>query len=398
MKKLSRVLFFSGLIFLSPIMAYAGWMKTYGGSGVDHGSCVRATNDGGYIIIGSTTSFGPAPSNLWLVRLDSLGDTIWMHAYDRGLSMSLSSIGSCVCEIPEGGYIGAGMVMSIGIVGGSGENIVWGNEQVALWLIKVNSSGKLVWERTHKGKAAGFANYLCMTSDGNYLAVGATVDTSFKKDKTMPYMVKSTIRGDKVWEVSLIKDTSFIVNFVKENNDKGLILCGTAGKDALLMKTDSLGNPLWARTLGGKKGDSLFELCETKDGGFMIVGNTSSWGAGKCDLWLVRTDSLGDTLWTKTYGGERNDAGSSVVATTDGGAIIAGYTESEGEGRKDAWLIKVDANGNKTWSKTFGTWQDEEAQSVDITKDGGYIITGYCTKKGSEDLWVIKTDSKGNVD
>ncbi len=400
---MKRLLVFLSLFPLSILTA--GWMKTYGDIYDDYGQCVRTTKDGGYIVVGTTSSYGLLPVSLWLLKLDANGDTTWMHTYGRKAKSSLSSSGVGVVEIPDGGYVTAGISISGNVVldsrgyGVDEELITMSLEktEIAMWLLKTNSAGGAIWERTYLGKHASTAHYLCATSDGNFVAVGTAADTSGKKPLDHLYIVKASIRGDEMWNKIYMGDVSSGGSCIVETPDKGLAACGRRGEDAWLLKTDSAGNILWARTYGGSKDDVALSLAVAADGGFFMAGSTLSAGAGKTDLWLARTDSLGDTLWTKTYGGEKEDCGMSIVVTPGGGAVIAGYTKSQGAGRKDAWLLEVDSEGKLLWQKTFGTWQDEEATSVDKTTDGGYVVTGYFTQKGSQDLWIAKVDSKGNV-
>ena len=118
-------------------------------------------------------------------------------------------------------------------------------------------------------------------------------------------------------------------------------------------------------------------------------------------MWLIKTDSQGDSIWTKTFGGTGEDIGRSMQQTSDGGYIITGYTESFGNGESDVWLVKTDSQGDSSWTKTFGKQeQDEEGSSVQQTNDGGFDITGYTDDllvNGGEDLFVIKTDGNGNI-
>jgi hypothetical protein len=135
---------------------------------------------------------------------------------------------------------------------------------------------------------------------------------------------------------------------------------------------------------------------QTQDGGYIIAGQTCSYGAGDGDLWLVKTDAKGDTVWTGTFGGTKLDWGSSAQQTQEGGYIVAGTTGSYGAG-DDVWLVKTDANGGMVWSRTFGGANLDWGNSVQQTQDGGYITVGY-SGAGAYDVLLIKTDAEGMVE
>ncbi|MBN2463891.1 MAG: hypothetical protein JXB43_09885 [Dehalococcoidia bacterium] len=193
---------------------------------------------------------------------------------------------------------------------------------------------------------------------------------------------------------------------VQQTLDGGYIICGKGGSlgafddDTWLIKTDAEGNKLWDKTFGGKRrDDSGNAVQQTTDGGYIICGNTSSWGADDQDIWVIKTDADGNKLWDKTFGGSGSNDGNAVQQTTDGGYIVCGTTESNGDSAKDTLMIKIDADGNKLWDKTFGSEKDDEGNSVQQTADGGYIICGTTSSYegviGSFVL-LIKTDSDGN--
>jgi len=173
---------------------------------------------------------------------------------------------------------------------------------------------------------------------------------------------------------------------------------GTGYSDVYLIKTDSFGDTRWTRTYGGPSWDGGYSVVLTSDGGYIIAGETWSFGAGVIDIYLIKTDSLGDTIWTKTYGGTGWDCGRSVTQTSDGGYIIAGYTESYGVGG-DFYLIKTDENGDTIWTRTYGGTGWDCGRSVAQTSDGGYIIAGYTRSygAGADDVYLIKTDSLGDT-
>ncbi|OYD15047.1 hypothetical protein CH333_06660, partial [candidate division WOR-3 bacterium JGI_Cruoil_03_44_89] len=259
------------------------WTHTYGGSDWDAAYSVQNTPDGGFVIVGFTASYGAGSADVYLIRTDSLGDTLWTHTY-----------------------------------GGSDGDKGW---------------------------------FVQNTPDGGYVITGDT------------------------WSY------------------------GAGIHDVYLIRTDSLGDTLWTHTYGGSVNDCGYSVQNTPDGGYIIVGETNSYGAGVFDVYLVKTDSLGDTLWTHTYGGSDWDAAYSVQNTPDGGFVIAGLTDYHGVGSGDVYLIKTDSFGDTTWTKTYGGSDVDRGECVQNTCDGGYIIAGYTYSYGvgSIDVYLIKTDETGST-
>lgn len=192
---------------------------------------------------------------------------------------------------------------------------------------------------------------------------------------------------------------------VVQTIDNGYIIAGattsfgSGSTDAYILKTDSLGIPKWQKTFGGINIDQAFSIRETTDSGFVIAGYTNSFGHGGYDMYVIKTNKYGNTIWTKTYGGSDWDFAYSIQQTNDGGYIIAGGTYSFGNGNEDMYLVKINSIGDTLWTKTYGGLNEDEAKSVKQTSDGGYILTGFSKSNGETngDFYTVKTDNNGNT-
>lgn len=211
------------------------------------------------------------------------------------------------------------------------------------------------------------------------------------------YLVKTNASGEEQWSRTYGDLLHDFGHSVQQTQDGGYIFGGsktsisTNDLDCFLVKTNSNGDPQWTMTYGGGNEDSGFSVRQIQDGGYIFVGNTFSYGAGAMDVYLIKTDANGNETWSKTYGGTSSDEGKSVQQTQDGGYIIAGETSSFGEGSWDIWLIRTDAVGDTLWTKTFGGDREDYGYSVQQTTDLGYIIAGYlCYGIGEYDAWLIR--------
>lgn len=189
---------------------------------------------------------------------------------------------------------------------------------------------------------------------------------------------------------------------VRETSDGGFIVTGGTSpasrgdRNACLLKTDGNGGLQWQKTFGGDGFDYGYAVIEPVGGGYLIAGTTESYGNGSGDLYLVKTDQSGNRLWEKTYGGPGYDEGRALVQTPDGGYLIAGLTRSYGNGSSDIYLVKTDANGDFDWERTYGGPFNDTAISVERTRDGGYLLAGgYGTGADSREAYLLKVDGRG---
>jgi hypothetical protein len=300
--------------------------------------------------------------------------------------------GRCVQQTPEGGYIMAGAY----------GRYVYTPWQGLVYLLKLDASGNEEWARLHG--IATYENLGCSvscTSDGGYIVAGYTGYT-YHYDA---YILRTDSLGAEKWTTILGEfeptDQAFCV---QQTTDGGFIVTGwvasygAGSADMWLVKLDGDGDVDWMRTFGGIELDGGDCVQQTADGGYILTGYTESFDpGGNGDVWLVKTDAEGNELWNTAFGGSYRDWGKGVLQTSDGGFVITGSTSSYGAGDGDVWLIKTDASGKEQWSRTFGGSCWDEGKSVVQTADGGYFITGDYTDPDRQDaeLYMVKTDAGG---
>lgn len=336
------------------------WYKTFGGEYDDQGRSVQQTADGGYIMCGMTHSYGAGIEDVWLLRTDAEGNGLWDKTFggediDAGLSVQ---------KTMDGGYIVCGGTYSNG---DNGENI---------WLIKTDTEGDRLWDKTFSGRIIGPGRLVQQTGEGDYIVCGIT--QSDRAGYSGARLIKTDAEGNGLWDKTFSEGSA---NSFQQTTDGGYIICGventpTQFDNIWLMKTDAEGNKLWEKTFGGEELAVANSVWQTTDGGYIVCGETGSYQTVKTKAWLIKTDAEGNKLWDKRFRGEELVFGNSVLQTTDGGYIVCGTTGSLQTGKTRALVIKADANGNKVWDKTFeGEWASESF-SVQQTIDGGYIVCG----------------------
>lgn len=310
--------------------------------------------------------------------------------WNRTFGRSNIDVGYCVQQTADGGYIISGYTRSYGA---SGHNI---------WLIKTNVNGNEQWNKTFGGSSDDEGESVQQTSDGGYIITGWT--QSYGAGMKDLWLIKTDSSGTEQWNKLFGGANDDAGTSVQQTVDGGYIIAGYTSSfgagsvDAWLIKTDGSGNQQWSTPLGGLSSDGAWCVQQTTDGGYILTGWTYSSGPGPLgNVLLLKTDSSGNQQWSKVFGGSDVDRGYYVQQTTDGGYILTGYTDSYGAGLYDVLLIKTDSSGNEQWSKTFGGTGRDYGNSVDQTYDGGYIIAGYTLSYGAggDDVWVIKTDAAG---
>ena len=330
-----------------------GWSAILGGGADEFAHALALADDGGYVIAGETRSFGSGSQDGWLVKLDARGQEQWSQAYGG----AESDVIYAVQKTTDGGYILAGETHSTtpDIPLSGGEQRGADPSQSDFWLIKTDADGVVEWERSF---------------------------------------------GNSEQSLTLAtEETSDVAHSVRQTRDGGYVLAGSSsgssGTGVWLLRTGPDGNLLWSRNPGVAAGAVAYDVVQTADGGFAVAGSAASVNRGS-DAILIKTDSDGDTKWTRAFGGGYNDEARSLILPSGGGYAIGGFSWSYGTGLSDFWLVKVDDEGRQEWERTFGGVARESAHSLIQTSDGGYALAGWSESFSSGDrFWVVKTGSKG---
>ena len=358
------------------------WTKTFGGGAGEQANSVQQTNDGGFVILGSTLSFGNGQFDAWMVKTDDNGNETWNKFFGGAEIDGPASIQ----QTSDGGYVFTGLTYS------------YGDSEGDCWVVKTDENGNELWNKTFGGPGHDRAQSIIQLPGGDYMMTGGT----YSYGDGDIWLVKIDGDGEEIWSRTYGGAGDQKAYTVLQTPDGGFVLAGFTDPssnlllDILLLKTDGNGNQIWTQTFGGSNIDNAYSCQLTTDGGFILAGYTKSFGNGQEDIWLIKTDSNGNEVWNKTFGGTGRDITYSASQTVDGGYIIGGYTDSKGNGQNDIWFIKTDQNGNLVWDKTSGGSLNELAFAVLQTNNGRYIAVGETNSSGNgeSDFYVVLLNSE----
>jgi len=401
------------------------WQKTYGGSYFDQAYSIEQTMDGGYIVAGNTGStdgnvFGNHGGfDFWVLKLDNIGTIQWKKA----LGGSNHDWPSDIHQTLDGGYIVCGYTIS------NNYDVSGNHGEVDGWVVKLNATGNIEWQRALGGSADDEAWSVQQTLDGGYIVAGRSEssdgDVSSNQGGFDFWVVKLSSLGVTEWEKSLGGTNVDGAVSVKQTLDGGYIVTGETASydgditdnhgniDYWVVKLSNTGAIEWQKTYGGYGADVPTEIQLTRDGGYVIVGFSGSNNSGDVtgyhgflDFWVVKLNNTGDIQWQKALGGTGLDWGRSIVQTTQGGFIVFGTTESmdgdvlDNDGGHEAWALGLNETGDIIWQKTLGGTKADEGNSIQQTSDNGFILAGYAwsndgdltgqTIQGYNDFWIVK--------
>ena len=352
------------------------WQKALGGTSEEELISCAPTADGGCVMIGVSdsndgdVSGNHGSSDVWVVKLNSSGDISWQ----KTLGGSKDDIGYSIIATSDGGYAALGYTKSTD--GDFGPGSQANDLNVELWVVKLNSAGSIMWQKTFTGSSGEFGRSIVETSDGNLVIVGHTY-----------------------------------------SNDGDFIHPTNGYSDVFIIKLNSSGGVIWKKIVGGSQIDQLYSIVATPDGGAISVGFSKSndgdvsGNHGSYDFWVVKINNAGNISWQKSFGGLDIEAAASIARTNDGGYIVCGDTRSNSgdvsgnRGETDGWIIKIDEQGALQWQKTFGGTETESFVSTVVNSQGQIVAAGTSRSKngdiaqnnGGLDFWVVQLDANGNL-
>lgn len=388
---MNRLVFlFLTLISSISLFSQITFEKTIGSIDDDNSYSIIECEDNSYVLCGYTTDFQTGNENIFVIKIDNKGDTLWTKQLGKDY---LYSVGYSICQTHNMGFVVSGFITI---------------DNSVPFLLKLDENGNQDWLKNYSNIIPDGIAYSVIQTNNNDLVFCGISDTYKSKDinwSRKPFLIRADSCGEIIWN-NIYGDYGYnpVKNLV-QTVDSGFAICGqydTPGEytDAYLIKTNQNGSVNWDQIYGGNStNEGVWSIKSTPDGGFILCGTTSYGFISDKDIYVVKTDQNGIIEWSKIYGGESNDYGSGVDITNDGGYIFCGQTESYGAGSSDFWLIRTDSIGDTLWTRTFGGIYAENASDVRSTNDGGIILCGSTRSfgNGGIDVYIIKTNGNGIV-
>jgi hypothetical protein len=363
------------------LFAQTQFQRIYSAATSQQSFCIRQTNDGGFIVCGNI-SVDTLNSDFILIKISAAGDTLWKKHYG-GTAGEFEGIAE---QTTDGGYVMVGSTHSYGA--GVGDILV----------IKTDQSGDTLWARTYGGSDDEIGQCIRQTFDGGYIIGGHSDSFGPRGDF---YLIRTNASGDTLWTRNYGGPRHDHAFCVQQTSDSGFIMVGhslsfgTSG-GFYAVKTNSAGDTLWTRGYGGLLDSYCYSVFETSDG-YLMTGTTLSFGAGGTDAMVVKTDHGGTPVWTRTYGTPGEEYFNCVKASADGNFILAGSITG-GADSADVLLVKIDANGDTLWTRAYGGIHDDEGMFVEACADSGYVVGGLSNSfsGGVSSVYLVRTDKHGN--
>ena len=362
---------------------------TFGGRYTDVATDVIIEKDGGFSVYGYTESFGHGQKDVYVVRTDKYGNKLASYAYG----------GSETDKAYAALRLGDGSTIVVG------DTTSFGNRAQSIYVARIAKNGKMMWQRGIYNDKDDYYSGQSVASDGkgNFLIAGYEDHVKFFGSQ-LNGMVTALHPSGKIYALRYYggKDDEKFHSIIATKD--GYVLAGESDtwghgrKDAYVVKIDKSGNRIFERVFGYKYDESAAQVIEANDGGYVVVGTTDSDTDRRKDIFVVKMNAKGERLWQYHYGTREEDEGLSITRAHGGGYLIAGYTKDTKNYDRDIYLLKIAENGEALWERRYGGSRDESANKIKRTHDG-YVIVGYkySSQTFSKDLYLLKVDKNGNL-
>jgi len=373
-------------IFFCSTSAQITFERSYETLNDNRSNTVLQTSDNHFVMAGYIEVSG-TDQDIYLIKTDEYGDTVWTRTYAR----QWTEIPEVMLEMADNNYLLAGHAVTR-----------TGPSVMDVLLMKITPDGDLIWTKTIGVLDDDEQIYdMQPTADGGYILCGQ-YDEGFAN--IYYYLLKINANGDSLWSMTYNPAAGDQARGrgVVVTDDQNYVIAGYVNRDndnfAHVVQLDLSGEAVWSQTWNFEGAEYLSDIEKTKDNGFIVGGYTNSIGAGNLDYFLIKTDNVGDSLWTRTYGGTSSEFCYVVEQTADEGYIMAGYGFSFGHGSLDCYMVKTNSDGDTLWTRSYGGSHQDDAYDLKLTSDGGYVLAGGTYSFGfGLNSYLLKTNGEGMV-
>ncbi|RUM66014.1 MAG: hypothetical protein DSZ05_05070 [Sulfurospirillum sp.] len=363
----------------------SSWQIAFGGTSKDIAYGVAPAENGSVIVVGQCRSYGKGRDDVLAMKVNRDGKTLWKKTFGR----KRKDIAYAITRTSDGNFVAVGESRSFSKLG-----------DPDVYVIKFDTNGNLIWENTYGGEMRDFAKAVVATGDGGVLVAGSS--ESFGDDYLDAYILKISKNGKEEWARVLGGERDDIANGIALTTDGGFVIAGVTqsygyqSKDYYIIRFDKHAKQRWTKVYGEDSEDIGKGVVATADGGCVVTGSTKSFGSKRNDVMVIKVAANGKLVWQRLFGYKEKEWMNAIVKTEDGGFMMAGQTDSFGHGKFDFYVMQLNAEGHSVWSPVYGGEDKDIAYGLTRTTDGDYVVVGSTKSygKGKEDYFIVKLKKK----
>ncbi len=361
------------------------WQIAFGGDDKDIAYSVAPAEKGSVIVVGLTRSYGLGRDDVLAMKVDAHGKVLWKKTFGH----KRQDIAYAVVRTTDGNYVAVGQTRSFSKLG-----------DPDVYAVKFDTDGNLIWERHFGGEMQDFAKCAVATGDGGVLLAGAS--ESFGDSYLDAYIIKIDKNGKEEWAKIVGGEREDVANGIALTTDGGFVIAGVTqsygyqSKDYYIVRFDKHAKQRWTKVLGEDSDDIAKAVVATADGSCVVTGKTRSYGSKRSDIMVIKVAPNGKLIWQRLFGYKEKEWMNAIVPGDNGGFMMAGQTDSFGHGKFDFYIMQLDKEGHSLWGPVYGGELSDKAYALTRTNDGSYVVVGSTKSygKGKEDFFIIKLQKK----